>query len=80
MGGPPGVANSAAPRVRLGRQEGFESLIDLALALEQVEPAALEQRHPGAIVTAVLKPSKSFQKNGAGSTFADVSDDAAHER
>ena len=77
MGRPPGVADAiGAGRGIFAHQFGEPG--DASRALASLDMVAIDDCHPGGIVTAVFQPAQTIEQNGRGFLFADVSDDATH--
>ena len=77
--GPARVADAEVARDRFGFQQAREALADLALFLAHEQVAAAHQSHARAVVAAIFQPPQSFEQDGRGRFFPDVSDDAAHK-
>jgi hypothetical protein len=78
MGGPAGVADAEAASEGIGLEEAGEALIDLALALAELELIVLQSANAGAVIAAILEATQSFKDDWAGWLFADVTYDATH--
>ena len=52
---------------------------DLAGGLAQLDAGAVQSRHPGGIVAAVLQPSQGRHQERRRLAPADITDDAAHD-
>jgi hypothetical protein len=78
MGGPAGVADAEGASEGIGLEEAGEALIDLALALAELELIVLQSANAGAVIAAILEATQSFKDDWAGWLFADVTYDATH--
>ena len=76
--GPARVADAEAAGGRFGFQNAGEALVNPALFLAQRESIAVQHRHAGAVIAAIFQPPQSFEQDGRGRFFSDVSNDAAH--
>ena len=76
--GPAGVADAEVSRDRLGFQEAGEAFVNLPLFLAHEQFVAVQHGHARAVVAAIFQPPQSFEQDGRGRFFTDVSNDAAH--
>ena len=77
--GPAGVADAEISLDRFGFQKPCESLADFSHFLANEQIAAAHQSHARAVVAAIFQPPQSFEQDGRGRLFTDVSNDAAHK-
>ena len=77
--GPARVADAEVAGDRFGFQQAREALVDFALFLAHEQFAAVQHGHARAVVAAIFQPPQSFEQDGRGRFFPDVSNDAAHK-
>ena len=77
--GPAGVADAEIARDRFGFQQAGEAFVDFALFLADEQFVAVQHGHARAVVAAIFQPPQSFEQDGRGRFFTDVSNDAAHK-
>ncbi len=77
--GPARVADADGSGDRLGFQQAREALVDFALFLADQQAVAIQHGHARAVVAAIFQPPQSFEQDGRGRFFSDVSNDAAHK-
>src|ERR1035437_6399367 len=76
--GPARVADAEIPRERSGFQQRRETFVNLPLFFSREQFSVPHHDKPGTVVTAISQPPQSFEDDGRGRFFPDVSDDAAH--
>ena|SRR5437667_4541763 len=79
VGGPTRVADPESAGGRLSLEHPAEPFVDPAFSFACLERGAVQDAHPGAVVTAVLEPAQSLKQDGRRLLFADVAYDAAHK-
>ena len=76
--GPARVADAEISRDRFGFQKAGEAFVDFPLFLADEQFVAVQHGHARAVVAAIFQPPQSFEQDGRGRFFTDVSNDAAH--
>ena len=78
MRGPSSVADAQLSRHRGQSDDGCQSFVDLALFLPELQGMIAQNRHPGAVVSAIFEPSQPFNDDRGRLLLSDVSNDSAH--
>ena len=76
--GPARVADAEISLDRFGFQKARKAFADFAHFLANEQIAATHHSHAGAVIAAIFQPPQSFEQDGRGRLFANVSNDAAH--
>jgi hypothetical protein len=64
---------------RFGLEETAQAVINLTFALSELDFSIENHAYTGAIVTAILESTETFEDDGGGLLGADVAYDAAHK-
>src|SRR5262245_36164412 len=80
MCGPACVSYADVSFSRLSLQDPAESFVDFALLFAELEILFVEDGEARAVVTAILEPPETFDKDGRRLFFPNISDDAAHKK
>jgi len=78
VGGPAGVADADVAGGGFLFQQAREALVNFSLFLADEQFVAVQHGHARAVIAAIFQPPQSFEQDGRGRFFTNVSDDAAH--
>jgi hypothetical protein len=76
--GPASMANSKTTLDRVLLQRAGKTFVDFAFFLSDHQVRSVDDRHAGAVITAVFKPPQALKQNGRRRFLTDVSDNATH--
>ena len=78
VGGPARVADAESSGDGFRFQETRDAVVNFALPFAQEQAAFVQQGNARAVVAAIFQPAQSFEQDGRGRLFSDVSNDATH--